>query len=102
MTQGAAPQRDQVTAVLHENAAAIARFGVVSLSVFGSVARNEARLDSDIDMLVDFEGHATFDRYMGLKFYLEDLLGRKIDLVTRKALRSELRSSVELEAIRVA
>jgi len=77
------------------------RFGVKSLAVFGSVARGEARPDSDVDILVEFEGRATFDRYMGLKFFLEDLLGRRVDLVTRKALKPRMRPFVEREAIYV-
>ena len=77
------------------------RFGVKSLAVFGSVARGEAGPDSDVDILVEFEGRATFDRYMGLKFFLEDLLGRRVDLVTRKALKPRLRPYVEQEAIYV-
>jgi len=77
------------------------RFGVKSLAVFGSVARGEAGPDSDVDILVEFEGRATFDRYMGLKFFLEDLLGRRVDLVTRKALKPRMRPFVEREAIYV-
>ena len=77
------------------------RFGVKSLAVFGSVARGEAGPDSDVDILVEFEGRATFDRYMGLKFFLEDLLGRRVDLVTRKALKPRMRPYVEREAIHV-
>ena len=77
------------------------RFGVKSLAIFGSVARGEAGPDSDVDILVEFEGRATFDRYMGLKFFLEDLLGRRVDLVTRKALKPRLRPYVEQEAIYV-
>ena len=77
------------------------RFGVKSLAIFGSVARDEAGPDSDVDILVEFEGRATFDRYMGLKFFLEDLLGRRVDLVTRKALKPRLRPYVEQEAIYV-
>ena len=77
------------------------RFGVTRLAVFGSTARGTARGDSDIDMLVAFDGPATSDRYFGLQFFLEDLLGRPVDLVTDKALRSELRFSVESEAIHV-
>ena len=77
------------------------RFGVKSLAVFGSVARGEAGPESDVDILVEFEGRATFDRYMGLKFFLEDLLGRRVDLVTRKALKPRLRPYVEREAIYV-
>ena len=77
------------------------RFGVKSLAVFGSVARGEAGPESDVDILVEFEGRATFDRYMGLKFFLEDLLGRRVDLVTRKALKPRMRPFVEREAIYV-
>lgn len=77
----------------------IATFGVKSLALFGSVARDEAGPDSDIDMLVEFEGPATFDNYMGLRIFLEDLTGCRIDLVTRKALRPQLRSVIERESI---
>lgn len=76
-------------------------FGVVDLALFGSAARNETRLDSDIDILVSFDGPATSRRYFGVLFYLEDLLGRPVDLVTDKALRKELRPYIEQEAIRV-
>jgi predicted nucleotidyltransferase len=78
------------------------RFGVRRLAVFGSVARGEARSHSDVDLLVAFEGPADFDRFMDLKFYLEDLLGRRVDLVTPLALRPELRERIEREAIGVA
>ena len=77
------------------------RFGVTSLALFGSTARDQARDDSDIDILVAFDGPATSARYFGVQFYLEDLLGRPVDLVTEKALRPELRPYVEREAIRV-
>ena len=53
-------------------------------------------------MLVEFEGAATFDRYVGLRFFLEDLLGAPVDLVTRKALKPRLRPYVEREALYVA
>jgi uncharacterized protein len=79
----------------------VQRFGVRDLALFGSVARDAAKPDSDIDILVAFDGPATSARYFGLQFYLEDLLGQPIDLVTAKALRSELRPFVEREAIHV-
>jgi len=79
----------------------LAGFGVKSLALFGSVVRGEARPDSDLDVLVEFEGPATFDQYMGLKFFLEELLACRIDLVTRKALKPRLRPYVEKEAIHV-
>jgi len=78
------------------------RFGVRALSVFGSVARGEASETSDLDILVDFTGPATFDGFMGLKLFLEDSLGVKVDLVTRAALKPGLRARIEAEARRVA
>ena len=77
-------------------------FGVSALYVFGSVARGEARTDSDIDVLVEFDGPPTFARFMDLKALLEDTLGAQVDLVTRAALRSQLRPRIEAEARRVA
>ncbi len=78
------------------------RYGVRRLALFGSVARGESGATSDVDVLVDFKGPATFDRYMGVKFRLEDILGVKVDLVTRKALRPELAPRIEAEAVHVA
>ncbi len=78
------------------------RFGVKTLALFGSAARDEMRDTSDIDLLVQFAGPATLDSYMDLKFYLEEVLGRPVDLVTEKGLRQEIRPAVEREAIRVA
>jgi len=77
------------------------RYGVTALALFGSTVRDEDREDSDVDILVGFDGPATSERYFGVQFYLEDLLGRPVDLVTEKALRPELRPYVEREAIRV-
>lgn len=78
-----------------------ARYGVTQLALFGSTARNAARSDSDVDILVAFDGPATSERYFGVQFYLEDLFGVPIDLVTEKALRAELRPFIEKEAVRV-
>lgn len=77
------------------------RFGVEALALFGSTARNTADSDSDIDILVAFDGPATSKRYFGVQFFLEDLMGCPIDLVTEKALRPELRPYVERERIYV-
>jgi predicted nucleotidyltransferase len=77
------------------------RYGVTQLALFGSTARDAAQSDSDIDILVAFDGPATSERYFGVQFYLEDLLGCEIDLVTEKALRAELRPFIEKEAVRV-
>jgi predicted nucleotidyltransferase len=78
-----------------------ARYGVTRLALFGSTARDAAQSDSDIDVLVGFDGPATSDRYFGVQFYLEDLLGSPVDLVTEKALRPELRPFIENEAVHV-
>jgi uncharacterized protein len=78
-----------------------ARFGVTHIALFGSTVRDAALADSDIDVLVSFDGPATSERYFGVQFFLEDLLCRPIDLVTDKALRAELRPFIEKEAIHV-
>ena len=77
------------------------RFGVARLALFGSTAHDTAGPESDVDVLVAFDGPAMSARYFGVQFYLEDLLGRSIDLVTEKALRERLRADVERDAIAV-
>jgi predicted nucleotidyltransferase len=77
------------------------RFGVTRLALFGSLARDAAREDSDVDILVSFDGPATSERYFGTQFYLEDVLALPVDLVTEKALRPELRPFIEREALHV-
>ena len=95
--------RNRILSVLAEHLQEIvARYGVKRLALFGSAARDALEAASDVDVLVEFAGPATFAAYMDLKFYLEDLLGRPVDLVTEKALRQELRPYVEKELIRVA
>ena len=79
----------------------VAQFGVSKLALFGSTARGSATDSSDVDVLVGFNGPATSVRYFGVQFYLEDLLGRPIDLVTDKALRAELRPFIERDAVHV-
>jgi len=79
----------------------VERFGVTRLALFGSTVRDEARPESDIDIVVAFDGPATSAKYFGVQFYLEDELGATIDLVTEKAIRSELRPFIEREAVNV-
>jgi predicted nucleotidyltransferase len=95
--------REEVLTVLREQYPELSRrFGVKSLRLFGSVVRGEAGADSDIDVLVDFGGPAGFAQYMDLLFYLEDILGKTVDLVTVRGLREELRPAIEREAVHVA
>jgi len=77
------------------------RYGVTCLALFGSIARDRAEAGSDVDVLVGFNGPATSARYFGVQFYLEDIFGCPVDLVTDKGLRAELRPCVEREAIHV-
>ena len=94
--------RDEVLDQLARNKPTlVARYGVDRLALFGSTARDAARADSDINILVSFDGPATSERYFGVQFFLEDLLGRPVDLVTDKALRPELRPLIEREAAHV-
>ena len=76
-----------------------AKYGVQSLAVFGSMARGDDHEGSDVDILVTFEGPATFQGYMGLKLDLEDLLGRRVDLLTSKSVSPEMKANIDTEAI---
>ena len=77
-------------------------FGVASLALFGSVARDEARPDSDVDVLVEFRETPGLSEYMRLLWWLVERLGRRVDLVMKGALKDWARPVVEAEAIRVA
>ncbi len=94
--------RQQVITLLAQSRPELStRFGVTRLSLFGSMARDEATESSDIDILVSFDGPATSERYFGVLFFLEDLSGRPVDLVTDKSLRAELKPYVEQTLIDV-
>lgn len=95
-------RREEAIAALRGFMPVIRRdFGVRRLALFGSTARGDARDDSDLDILVDFETGPTFLSFMGLKVFLEDSLDRKVDLVTSDALKPRLRPAVEREAVDV-
>jgi predicted nucleotidyltransferase len=93
--------REAVVEQLAAHRDELTRLGVRSLALFGSVARNEAGPDSDVDLVVEFEEPATFDRYIELTFLLEGLLGCRIDLVTRRSLPPFLRSSISEDLLYV-
>ncbi len=76
------------------------KFGVKKIGVFGSVARGEAKKGSDVDVLVEFEkDKKNFDNFMDLSFFLEDLFGRKVDLITTSGLDKYIRPYVEKEVV---
>lgn len=83
-----------------QRALELRRLGVRRLALFGSLARGEARPDSDADFLVELESKS-FDRFMDVKFLLEELLGRRVDLVTFDGLKSAIRDEVDVERVDV-
>ncbi len=94
--------KENLIRFLRENLTTIKSYGVTSLALFGSFAREEEKNTSDLDLLVEFEGVITFDKYMDLKFFLEDNLGLSVDLVGRNMLKPQLLESVEKDAIYVS
>lgn len=80
----------------------LARFGVLHLDLFGSFAREEAGPESDVDLLVTFQGVPTFASYMGLKEDLEARLGRRVDLLTHEGLKPRIRERVLKGLLHVA
>ncbi len=88
-----------VRQTLRAQADQLAQFQIKTLALFGSTARNQATPTSDLDFLVEFAGVATFDQYMDLKFFLEDLFGKPVDLVTKRSLKPQIAESVLEDAI---
>ncbi|HBL24632.1 MAG: nucleotidyltransferase family protein [Syntrophorhabdaceae bacterium] len=79
--------KNDVFHILHQNKTELQAFGVKRLGLFGSFVRGQERPDSDIDLLVEFEpGEKTFDHFMALSFYLEEVLGRRVEVVTPESL----------------
>ncbi len=94
-----ATSKEELMTVLHDHRREMAEMGVRRLAVFGSFVRGEATSESDIDLLVEFEpGQKTFDSFMRLAFFLEELLGRPVDLVTEEALSPHIGPYIRNEA----
>ncbi|SRR5712692_3825951 len=85
--------RDSVLQTLEENRDAIRRYGVRSLGLFGSIARGDSTAGGDLDFLVEFE-RKSFDAYMDLKAFLENLFHCSVDLVLANTLKPRLRDSI--------
>ena len=90
--EGVLEQLNQKAQELKEN------FSVRSIGLFGSLARNAGDSESDVDILVDF-AEPTFDHYMDLKFYLEALFDREVDLVTADTVKPRLKGVIKREVI---
>jgi uncharacterized protein len=87
--------------ILKKNSPELERLGVKSLALFGSTARNEATSTSDVDILVEFNRSVGLFEFVRLKILLEEMLNRKVDLVTQDALHPALRERILNEAIYV-
>ena len=89
---------NDILKVIEKNRDAIRGYGVRRLALFGSFARGEETQKSDLDFIVEFETK-TFDAYMDLKAFLEELFGREVDLVLADAIKPRLRPHILKEAI---
>ena len=96
----AALRRDGILKAVRGNELRIRSFGVTRIGLFGSYVRGEQKRGSDVDLLVEFEkGKKTFDNYMGAKFFLEDLLGRRVDLVISESVKPAIRPHIIKEVL---
>ena len=93
-------KRAEVLAIVAAHREQLQKMGVKSLQLFGSVARDEARCDSDVDFLVEFDRPGGLFQLLRVQYYLEDILGSSVDLGTQEALREHLREPVLKDVIR--
>jgi predicted nucleotidyltransferase len=91
--------KDNLLDILQKHQKDLQEFGVKSLAIFGSVVRDEAWADSDVDILVEFSRPVGLLAFLKLKRHLEKILGKPVDLVTSKALRPQWRERIIREAI---
>ena len=87
--------KKQVLKLIRSNHHQIKAYGIKKLGIFGSIAKETHTLKSDVDILVEFHrGDKTFDNYMELKFFLEKLFGRRVDLVIKDALKQKIKGHI--------
>ena len=89
---------NEIEQILKEHKSDLSQFGVQGLAIFGSLAKNEARKGSDIDLLVDFDSKRGLFVFIDLKDYLEGILHCEVDLVTKKGLHPALKKRILSEA----
>ena len=90
--------KEYVLEQLEQHAAELRGFGVTRIGLFGSVARGDARPDSDLDFVVDFREYNS-DELFDTAFFLEDLFGRKCDVIPMESIRPELRNQILSETV---
>jgi len=87
--------RERIFQIIREHKDQINQFGVKKIGLFGSYVTGKNTFDSDVDVLVEFEkGKKSFDNYMDLKFFLEQLFQRNVDLVTKDSVKKTLKSQI--------
>lgn len=94
--------KEKVLEVIKKRKNLFDKYHIKTLALFGSTARNEATLNSDLDFLVEFRTSPTFDNYMDLKFYLEELFNKPVDLVIKQDLKPIIKEKVIKEAVYVS
>ena len=94
---------DEIKSIIEQHRLELAeKYGVAEIGIFGSVVRGEARDDSDVDILVEFNRPVGFFGFMDLEFFLEELLDvKKIDLVTRGALKPRIGRQILSEVVMI-
>ncbi|MEK7404152.1 MAG: nucleotidyltransferase family protein [Acidobacteriota bacterium] len=95
--------KEDVLKILSDNQSRLRALGVLRLGLFGSFVRGQQIADSDVDILVEFQqGQKTFDHFIRISFLLEDLLGRRVELVTPEALSPHIGPHILAEVEHVA
>ena len=95
-------ERDEAISRLRRHEADLKRLGVEHLYMFGSTARDEATIDSDVDLFFDYQkGKLGLYELMDVKEFAARILGRKTDIMTRDSLHKTLRRKIEATAVRV-
>jgi len=88
-------KREDILDFLSNNKKTLNKYGVKNIALFGSYVKDRANKNSDIDILVEFEKNKkNFDNYMDLKFFLEDNLNHKVDLVINENVKEELKEEI--------
>ncbi len=92
--------KEDILDQIRKNEEILKRYGVRKISIFGSYSRDEQREDSDIDIIVEFEeGKKSFDNFISLSFFFEDLFKKRVDLLTPESISPYIRPYVNEEII---
>ncbi len=90
--------KDKIINLINDNQIVIRHYGVARLGLFGSVVRGEEKENSDIDLIAEFKpGMKNYDNFINLCFFFEDMLGRKVDLLTPEGISPIIRKNIERE-----